>query len=214
MFGSGSRAPVSIMILVKNPNAAHNSCRIHYREIGNYLNREEKLGILREAVSISGFSDWQTLTPDKHHDWIEQRSDAFGKFYPMGSESAKAGKADDAIFGLYSLGLATSRDTYIYNFSHDTCAANALKITQDYLNALQEIENNPKLMADEVALRHANHIKWEGNLKDNLKRKKKTLFQVDDIRKVAYRPFVEMNGYVNYTFIARKYQMDRIFQIV
>ena len=211
VFGSGSRAPVAIMILVKNPNAAHNSCRIHYREIGDYLNREEKLGILREAVSISGFSDWQTLTPDKHHDWIEQRSDAFGKFYPMGSESAKAGKADDAIFGLYSLGLATSRDTYIYNFSHDTCAANALKMTQDYLNALQEIENNPKRMADEVALRHANHIKWEGNLKDNLKRKKKTLFQVDDIRKVVYRPFVEMNGYVNYPFIARKYQMDRIF---
>ena len=143
MFGSGSRAPVAITILVKNPNAAHDGCRIHYRDIGDYLNREEKLAALREAVSISGFSDWQTITPDKHHDWIQQRNDAFGQLYPMGSEDAKTGKADDAIFGLYSRGFATGRDAYIYNFSRDACAENAERMTQDYIAALSEIEGKP-----------------------------------------------------------------------
>ena len=66
MFGGGSRAPVAITILVKNPNAAHDGCRIRFRDIGDYLKREEKLIVLREAVSISGFGDWQEITPDKH----------------------------------------------------------------------------------------------------------------------------------------------------
>ena len=58
-LGSGSRAPVAIMILVKNPNATHEGCKIHYRDIGDYLTREQKLEALRAAVSIKGISDWQ-----------------------------------------------------------------------------------------------------------------------------------------------------------
>ena len=135
MFGGGSRAPVAIMILVKNPNATHDGCKIHYRDIGDYLTREEKLEALREAVSIKGISDWQAITPNRHYDWIDQRSEAFAQFYPLGSEDAKAGKADDAIFGLYSRGLETTRDAYIYNFSRDACAENARLMTQDYLAA-------------------------------------------------------------------------------
>ena len=43
----------------------------------------------------------------------------------MGSKDAKAGKTDDTIFKLYSRGLATGRDAYVYNFSRDSCAKNA-----------------------------------------------------------------------------------------
>ena len=43
IFGQGSRAPVAITILVRNPNASHEGCRILYRDIGDYLKREEKL---------------------------------------------------------------------------------------------------------------------------------------------------------------------------
>ena len=49
VFGQGSRAPVAITILVRNPDAAHDGCRILYRDIGDYLKREKKLEILREA---------------------------------------------------------------------------------------------------------------------------------------------------------------------
>ena len=44
-----------IVILVRNPNAAHNGCRILYRDIGDYLKREEKLQILRDAGSTCGY---------------------------------------------------------------------------------------------------------------------------------------------------------------
>ena len=211
VFGLGSRAPVAITILVKNPNAAHNGCRIHYRDIGDYLKREKKLEELREGRSISGFSDWREITPDKHHDWIGQRSDAFAKFYPLGSKDAKAGKVDDAIFRLYSQGLHTGRDAYIYNFSRNSCAEAAWKMTEDYLAALSDREHNPKLTADEAARHHSSNLKWDRELKQNLKRRKKTEFDEDYIRKVVYRPFIATSGYVDYIFITMKLQMDRIF---
>ena len=116
VFGQGSRAPVAITILVRNPDAAHDGCRILYRDIGDYLKREEKLAILRKAGSIAGIENWRTIEPDRHHDWIGQRSDAFQRLYPMGSKGAKAGKVGDAIFKLYSNGYYTGKDPYIYNF--------------------------------------------------------------------------------------------------
>ena len=211
VFGSGSRAPVAITILVKNPNATHDSCKIHYHDIGDYLTRQQKLEALHKAKSIKGFSDWQTIEPNEHHDWIEQGNKAFEKFYPLGTKEAKAGKVDDAIFRLYSLGLLTNRDTYIYNFSGDACAENAERMTQDYLDALYCLEANPELTVEKVSLLYTKNIKWSGNLKDNLKQKKKAEFKDSYIRKVMYRPFISTNCYANRVFIHRKHQIDQIF---
>ena len=211
VFGSGSRAPVAITIFVKNPDAEHDGCRILYRDIGDYLKQEEKLGVLRDAGSVSGISDWQEITPDKHHDWVRQRNPVFEKFTPLGSDDAKKGIADDTIFWLYSRGLATSRDPYLYNFSQDSCLANARRMTEDYIAAYSDIERNPQNSVDAAASAHSSNLKWDRALKDNLKRKKKNEFENSYIRKAAYRPFVATNCYADYTFANCKYQIDRIF---
>ena len=211
IFGSGSRAPVAITILVKNPNATHEDCKIQYHDIGDYLTREQKLEVLRDAVSIKGVSDWQPITPDRHYDWIGQRSEAFTHFYPLGTKEAKAGKTDDAIFRLYSRGHTTGRDAYIYNFSHDTCAENARRIVGDYREAFSELEDNPELIAEEVVSSYTANISWDRELRNNLRRRKPAQFNENYIRKVAYRPFVKTNCYADYIFIQMRYQMHRIF---
>ena len=101
IFGQGSRAPAAITVLVRNPNDADGTCRIRYRDIGDYLTREEKLSILHEAGSIVGINEWEDITPDKHHDWIDQRDESFQKLLPVGSKAAKAGRADG--FGLQAI---------------------------------------------------------------------------------------------------------------
>ncbi len=211
VFGSGSRAPVAITILVKNPHASHDGCYIRYKDIGDYLTREDKLEILHKAGAISRVSDWKTIRPDKHHDWIGQRNDAFAQFYPLGSKEARTGNVNNTIFGLYSQGLKTGRDAYIYNFSRNTCAGNARKMIKDYLAALSEMQANSQLLADEVTRSHSSNLKWDGSLKDNLKRKKETRFNENYLRKNLYRPFVATNCYTDYTFVQGKYQIDRIF---
>ena len=211
VFGQGSRAPVAITILVKNPHDGHDACCIFYRDVGDYLSREDKLEKLCKARSISGFNDWQEITPDKYHDWIKQRNEAFGHFYPLGTANTRAGKADDAIFKIYSLGLSTGRDTYIYNFSRPSCAQNAQQMTEKYLAAFSEIERDPKLMANEAARRHSSNFKWDRELMKKLERKIKPKFREEYVRTALYRPFVATNCYGDYNFIYMKFQMNRIF---
>ncbi len=211
VFGNATQSPVAITLLVKNPNAEHDDCRIHYRDIGGELKRAEKLKTLREKESISGFNDWQIITPNKHYDWIEQRSEVFTEFYPLGTKDAKAGRANNAIFKLFSNGYKTSRDKYIYNFSRDACAGNAQRMTQDYLNALSEFEENPELEVREIARRHTANIQWDRELENNLRRRRITEFDESYIRKAAYRPFVKANCYADYTFANCKYLQDLIF---
>ena len=211
VFGGATQSPVAITILVKNSNSERDQCHIHYRDIGDALKSREKLEALREATSIKGFSDWQPITPNRHYDWIHQRSDAFSEFYPLGTKETKAGKVDNAIFRLYSRGHTTGRDAYTYNFSRDTCAENARRMVGDYRAAFSELEDNPELIAEEVASRYTANISWDRELRNNLRRRKPAQFNENYIRKVAYRPFVKTNCYADYIFIQMRYQMHHIF---
>ena len=101
IFGSGSRAPIAITMLVKNPEAKERG--IFYHDIGDYLTREEKLDIVRRAA-LEGVSDWRQITPDRHNDWLNQRDDSWYEFAPMGIEKYKA---PQGIFETWSCGLKT-----------------------------------------------------------------------------------------------------------
>ena len=83
---------MAITVLVRNPNAAHEGCRILYRDIGDFLKREEKLGVLREAGSVAGIEGWREIAPDRHHDWIGQRSEAFQDALTGGVEGREGGQ--------------------------------------------------------------------------------------------------------------------------
>ena len=209
VFGQGSRAPVAITLLVRNPDGAQEGCRIRYHDIGDYLKREEKLAILSDARSIAGLSDWQDVVPDKHHDWIAQRDEVFGSFYPLGSKAAKAGELADAVFALYSRGLATSRDAYLYNFSHTACVENARHLVADYSAAMQSLEAGHSL--DDATSQHCSHVRWDRELRNNLARRKATTFSAHNLWTAPYRPFVKQHCYVDYLLVNTKYQQDSIF---
>ena len=213
VFGQGSRAPVAITILVRNPDASHDGCRILYRDIGDYLKRDEKLAILREAGSIAGIEDWREITPNPQYDWIGQRSEEFQRLYPLGSKEVKAGQGSEAIFKLFSNGYKTSRDAYLYNFSRDACVEIARLVTEDYLGAMRVAEEHPKYGVDEVARLHSSNVRWDRELKNNLRRRKGVTFSAGKVQETQYRPFVKQHCYVEYVLVNNKYQMDNIFPI-
>ena len=213
IFGQGSRAPVAITVLVRNPDAAHDGCRILYRDVGDYLTREDKLAFLARAGSIAGIDDWLEIAPDSHNDWIGQRSEAFQTLYPLGSKDAKAGRTDEAVFMLFSNGYKTSRDAYIYNFSRDACAENARRMVRDYMDAMRELQEGERhdLTVEDVALRHSSHVRWDRELKNNLRRRRGSVFSPDNIWMTQYRPFIKQHCYVEYVLVNNKYRMDSIF---
>ena len=73
IFGAGSRAPIAITILVKNPQANVQG-KIYFTAVDDYLSREEKLGQLVELRSILN-APLVEIQPDAHGDWLNQRRD-------------------------------------------------------------------------------------------------------------------------------------------
>jgi hypothetical protein len=70
---------------------------LHYRDIGDYLTREQKLAI----VDGSGIADvdWKVIVPNEHGDWINQRRDDFLAFNALTD-----------MFKLRSGGVKSNRD--------------------------------------------------------------------------------------------------------
>nr|WP_219068811.1 DEAD/DEAH box helicase family protein [Candidatus Mycobacterium methanotrophicum] len=112
VFGSGSRNTVAIFIGVKNPSHA-GPCEILYRDIGDGLTRESKLDIVAGADLES--VQWQTITPNTHDDWINQRSGSFATWPVLGDRQQAL-----TVFATHSGGLKTNRDAWCYGFSART----------------------------------------------------------------------------------------------
>ena len=213
VFGQGSRAPVAITILVRNPDADHDGCRILYRDVGDYLTREDKLAILREAGSIVNVADWCQITPDQHHDWIDQRDEAFQALYPIGSKDAKAGKSHDTIFKLFSNGYYSALDAHVYNYSSEICSSNARALIRQYTTAIQElrvVDGKPANL-DDIVRQYSSSVRWHRELKNNLRKGKPVSYSSDHVRISQYRPFVKTNLYFEYGLIKAKAQTDKMF---
>ncbi|MDE0659748.1 MAG: hypothetical protein OXI79_08895 [Gammaproteobacteria bacterium] len=217
IFALGSRAPVAITILVRNPAKRAEGCRILYHDIGDYLKRDDKLAILRDAKSIAGIAGanpktgWREIEPDEHHDWIGQRDAAFQDLYPIGTKAVKAAKADGAVFRLFSSGYKTSRDAYTYNFSRLACAANARAMVEDYLAAVALRERC--ISVDDAADQHSTGVRWDREQENNLRRGRSTSYSSDRMRRTQYRPFVRSHCYIDYVLANNKYQQDRLFPL-
>ncbi|MBF1071409.1 MAG: helicase, partial [Prevotellaceae bacterium] len=83
IFGMGSRTPIAITLLVRYPEGRRlDQCQIFYHDIGDYLNREEKLRKITQAQSYRGL-DWTPITPNEKHDWINQRDGLFDTLLPL-----------------------------------------------------------------------------------------------------------------------------------
>ena len=112
VFGGGSRSTIAIFVGVKNPAHA-GPCEIRYRDIGDYLTREEKLRII-EADRLDAV-EWQSITPNTHGDWTSQRNEECGTWPVLGSRDSAA--SETRVFSQFSAGLQTNRDAWVYNYS-------------------------------------------------------------------------------------------------
>lgn len=199
VFGSGSRSTVAITIGVKDP--VKSNFKLHYRDIGDYLTAEEKLGIV-DASSIETI-DWQSITPNKEGDWLNQRSEEFETWPVIGEKKANSTK----IFDNISAGLQTNRDAWVYSFNKLQLEEQLLTFGHTYEQARsefhkQELLGNGKgesLVADFLqfnpAFADARWIKWSRSLRNSVYRNTKFDFDTDRIVKGLYRPFCSQHVY-------------------
>lgn len=217
IFGGGSRAPIAISLLVKNPQAQTRG-QIYFHDIGDYLTREEKLGIIEDYGSIPGITKsdgWQTITPDEHGDWLNQRDDSFGNFISVGDKKTKQ---KNIIFENYSNGLKTQRDAWCYNASKDTISANCQKMIVYYNLELERF--NQTFSLDRIE-REKNissfintdptKISWTRALRNDFIGNKPIKFIGANLIVSTYRPFTRQWLYYDRRLNEMIYQMPKIF---
>lgn len=201
IFGSGSRTPIAITFLVKNPTAKVSKAVIHYRDIGDYLSREEKLRLITKLASIANPDmQWQVLQPNEHGDWISQRNDIFSTYIPIGDKKANV---PNAFFNpYYSYGIQTNRDSWVWNFSQRSLSKN-VNLTLDFYN--QERLRFQKAKAKDASITVEDFIHYDSQKITWDQRKlrggveKGTVINYDkaSIRKGSYRPYCKQYVYFN-----------------
>jgi predicted helicase len=208
---------VAIFIFIKNPDKP-SGCEIFYHDIGDNLTRAEKLHRIVEADSIEGIS-WSSLVPNDNHDWINQRDPAFQKFVSIGD---KSNSNEQTIFSNYSLGVATNRDAWAYNFSRGVLTSNLtgminfygdqlLAITKASKNeAFKGVTERQKFVEDFIE-NDPKKISWTHNVKNELGKLKPLRFDPSSIVVSAYRPFCKQYMYFNRALNERVYQMPKLF---
>jgi predicted helicase len=212
VFGSGTRTPVAITLLVKD-SARPSDGTVRYHDIGDYLTREEKLQTVRGAGSVESIA-WHKLTPNEHGDWINVRDPAFAKFMALGD------KDDDKtlrLFETYSQGVLTARDAWAYNFSRDRLADNMERMIAfynaqraAYAKAAKRAAGEPPAVED-VIDSDSKKISWTHNVKEDLRKQKVHEFEASQIVTGLYRPFTKERLYFNRRFNERVYQMPKLF---
>lgn len=204
IFGSGSRTPISITLLVKNPNVKSEKATIHYHDIGDYLSREDKLAIVSKFKS--GGHDtfpWRHLIPNKEGDWIAHRNKAFDNFISLVPEKNQNLKTQ-TFFNFHCPGILSSRESWVYNFSKEELRSNVSRMI-DFYNE-QRIDYNSakieKIKVDDFISTNPSKISWTVNLKYYLSKNKEVLYK-NEIRQGLLRPFMKQNIYYNRDLIER-----------
>lgn len=218
IFGSGSRAPIAISILVKNPNSKEQG-KIYFHDIGDYLSREEKLEKIAVFKSLKGITDiggWVTLSPDEHNDWLNQRDVSFDNYISMGDKKDKSALN---IFNNYSLGVATGRDAWVYQFSVEQLKLNISNFVNFYnqeiirINKLKAEKNasNEDFKIENLISYDPAKISWTDNTKRDFLNEKKYEVNEENFRIALYRPFTKLNIYFDKNLVQRRYQNAQIF---
>lgn len=199
IFGSGSRAPIAICLLVKNP-AAKAQGQIHFHDIGDYLSREEKLEKIVKFSSVAGIEiakGWQAITPDENGNWINQGQDGFQKFIALASKDG----SEASLFPVYSSGMKTNRDAWCYNSSKQQLASTT-KESIDFFNSLDRIY---------VPSSDEGKFKWCQKTLGDLAGGKKYVLDKSKLRVSHYRPFCRQWLYMDSRLNWSKYLTDRYF---
>lgn len=219
IFGSGSRSTVAILILIrggKDASVAGAGFALHYRDIGDYLSREDKLRI----VGSQGLNtvDWQQITPNRDGDWINQRDERFGMFQAIG-EKDRALRAN-AVFELYSSGIKSGRDSWVYNFSQQKLTENVESMIDFYNEQMKHfvehckaknIVNPTSAEVGSYIDLDSKKISWNEADRDQIRKGTRYSFDQESIRTSTYRPFSKQRAYFNQRLNQRTYQLAGMF---
>jgi predicted helicase len=196
VFGDQIKVGVAVYLLVKRKGAA--GFQIHYDAISDYATADDKLAFLDRPVSER---EMTIIKPDDQHSWVDQATEDASELLPLASKKTKAAATkgqERAVFKLYSLGISTNRDDWLYDRSKSSLSQKVKALIAGYeqTSAKGPFEAN---------------IKWSRNLKRRLSQRRRERFSNRNIVNASYRPFNRRCLYQSELFIDEAGAVRSIF---
>lgn len=205
----GIQTGVAIIFLVQRQQAE--GCRIFYARRPEMETAEEKLAFLSNVkFSELAFTE---IRPDTKQNWINLTDNDFDQLIPTGTKLAKGrnrSTQDKVIFKLFSQGLKTNRDEWVFDFSPKQVDRRIRFLIDSYNSQLAELRG--KVDRQNVANRLRYDMKWTRKLKNQFVGGKALQFQRTKIVETIYRPFTKRFAYFARELNEDWYQLDAVFK--
>ena len=204
---------VAITILVKKEMKSE-ACKIHYCDIGDYKSRKEKFEFLINSENVSKIKS-ELITPDAHGDWISKRNDKFENFIALEPDK-KYNVKTQSIFVTQSMGVVTSRDAWVVNYSNKKLIENVNRSIDFYNSQVdlvkEKLTEDSSLNIEEIIDWSPEKFKWDRAQKErDLLKFTKYKYKESGIRATSYRPFVKQTMYFTRELNNCVYQLPSLF---
>ena len=209
------RVGIAVILAVKDPTH-QGDCVLQYRDIGDYLSRAEKL----EIVDTSNVDtiEWSELEPNERGEWINQSSQGFSNYVPLG---VKGTDAENAVFKQHSNGLGTSRDAWAYNFSEKKLRSNVATMMETFDEVRGSYQAEPRERRNEADVQKwlgehseyldATRIKWSRSMRNSAAWDRHFEASSYTFRRSIYRPFMKTNLAFGAGINEKRGQVPRMF---
>lgn len=159
--------------------------KIFYFTLQDEQTRDEKL----DWFDRTRFEDipFDHITPDQKANWINLTDDDFDSFLPLIDKEVKAERAEEAVFQLFSRGVETTRDEWVYDLDRNTLIQKMKFFTQIYNSCLKKARKDDQ-------------IKWNSSLEEFASSGVKSNFDESYIHTSLYRPFFKVLHYTEKIF--------------
>jgi predicted helicase len=183
----GIQTGVAISFMVKREKEKRH--KIHYYRRPQFETAEDKLAFLG-STNISTIQ-FDNIKPDTKNYWINIADNDFDTLIPSASKETKLSKSSSqerAIFKLYTLGVVTARDDWMYDFDKEHLGRKVKYLIKTYNSDLERVGGKgPKR---DVSSELDTAIKWTRAVKRDLGNGVAYIYSRKKIVRASYRPFV------------------------
>ena len=183
----GIQTGVAIGFFVRE-KAKLGKCGIHYSKREDAEIAVDKLAYL--GKSELGDIEFQDIQPDKHDNWLNQSNPDFDRLIALADRKTKFAKtADDeqAMFRLFSNGVKTNRDDWVYDFDVNSLRNKALFFSDTYNELLDNDDHS-----------YSTKIKWSRDLRNEFRRGRRIVYSEANRIQSLYRPFTIKHHFANF----------------
>ena len=207
----GIQTGVAIGFFIRKKDRNKHSLEIRYTSREDSERAADTLRHLKRAELAE--TPFEQITPDANGNWLNQSDSDFDSLIPVansGTKRAKNPSQEAAVFRLYSLGIASNRDDWAYDFSEENLADKVRHFIAVYTRELERFQKE-RPDRSELSSWVDRSIKWTRELRNLLFRGRPTEYAKSRIVSGSYRPFVQKNTYYDTHVTHERYSQPSIF---